>query len=232
MHCVSMCSCQGTCIVYAILCPTVLTYILTLNVQLPRYMHCVCNTVHHSPLSLPYLFSFPLLSFFRSVCRFLLQLSVKRAGGWRDENPPPEPAKPSNFSQDTPTHSANGGKVVQPIPVDTTVGRNGTGPQNEVQNGAGAVGPSAGAVGLSYMYPTSAALSYQTQPLPQAVPPSQPSHFQPNYVPQSVPPEHHMAGVPFNSYQQQTAPDPYQPQPTPQTHGERILNTLLLISSV
>ena len=209
-----MYSCQGTYIVYAILC-----------------------TIAHCPylLTSSPLLSFPLLSFFRPVCRFLLQLSVKRAGGWRDEQPPPEPAKPSNFSQDTPTHSANGGKVVQPIPVDTTVGRNGTGPQNEVQNGAGAVGPSAGAVGLSYMYPTSAALSYQTQPLPQAVPPSQPSHFQPNYVPQSVPPEHHMAGVPFNSqtsYQQQTAPDPYQPQPTPQTHGERILNALLVISSV
>ena len=60
----------------------------------------------------------------RSVCGYLLDLSLKRAAGWKAEEEeeaqeaPPNPT-PLAFSQDTPTHSANGQEVVQPLPVES-----------------------------------------------------------------------------------------------------------------
>jgi hypothetical protein len=66
-----------------------------------------------------------------SVRSSLLDLSLERAAGWREEasrrglgvGPTSEPGPPAVFSQDTPTHSANGQRVVQPLPVNGSLCR-------------------------------------------------------------------------------------------------------------
>ena len=61
----------------------------------------------------------------------LLDLALERAAGWRNEEEEEEQGckvcplaqstpTPAAFSQDTPTHSVNGQRVIQPVPVSST----------------------------------------------------------------------------------------------------------------
>ena len=67
----------------------------------------------------------PLLLPCRSVKRYLLDLSLERAAGWREEERGrkviTDPTHATAFSQTTPSHSANGQRVIHPLPVDPTV---------------------------------------------------------------------------------------------------------------
>jgi hypothetical protein len=63
-----------------------------------------------------------------SVRSCLLDLALERAAGWRNEEEEEEQGcllaqstpTPAAFSQDTPTHSVNGQRVIQPVPVSST----------------------------------------------------------------------------------------------------------------
>ena len=69
------------------------------------------------------------LSSLRSVRSCLLDLALERAAGWRNEEEEERGCKvrpyaqstptPAAFSQDTPTHSVNGQRVIQPVPVSS-----------------------------------------------------------------------------------------------------------------
>ena len=59
------------------------------------------------------------------MCGSLLDLSLKRASGWHEEKTDqtedvPHIIEPSLFSQQTPTLSANGQPVLQPLPIESS----------------------------------------------------------------------------------------------------------------
>ena len=168
-----------------------------------------------------------------------------RASGWREEDasghskaPPP-----SAFSQDTPTHSANGQRVVQPVPVEMARKENGATSQNAMWSGAMCEDPSTRGPSqpLSLGYSSqSAQMAVQSHPLlpqttvqshpplSQTTVPSQPPltqpppQFQTSYVSHAQPgaPGNSVTNQPFNP-QHSGPPSGIQPsQNAPPAHSE------------
>lgn len=153
----------------------------------------------------------------RSVCKLLFQLCLKRAAGWQANTrqtdstlPIPAASVPPTFSQNTPTMTANGQQVLQPIPVDVPQSMTGIRP---LQSAVLDQSSSGVCEGYPVLPPGS---GYQTQFHPQQTT-AQSSFQTANHsgysYPQTIPAD--PMNIPATSQlTYQTVPSQYQPQPT------------------